>query len=937
MLGFLFVFCTAFCSAQTRAFGYVKDSEGKPLENVEIELITTGEIIRTDKIGYFQWVDLKEGEYLMSFVKLGFETKIIAFQTLKKERRKNLGEILLSRSEQNNMGIVVVDESSLDGDEDYIQPTVGLLSAGKNTFQRIAAYELGAYWFRPKGIDNKFERVLFNGISMSKNHDGRIDFSNWAGLNGVTRFPYEFSSYFSPSSYAFGSLGSTAYFDTRASGYKKGLVLNYSLTNRSYTHRLAGTYSSGVSKKGWAFTFSGSRRWANRGIIEGTYQDSYAYFVSVEKKISDKFSVNLTGFGAPTYKAGNSPNTQEVYDLAGKNYNSYWGWQNGKKRNSRIIRSFEPVIQLQFYKKIGKKTKWNHTFSYQWGRKGVSRLDRFGAPSEDPAYYRNLPSYWRSLYQRGDSEKGGIVTATEQNSLEEITNKFKENRQINWAVLYQANRNNLEKGALYSLAEDVRRDRTFSYFSHFDTKIKDHWKLNLNFLYQNLSSENYRKIKDLLGANYASNLNPFDGNNSYNTDSPNTRVYKGGEIHYSYGLNRQIYSLNVSTEINLSSIDFVGSVFAQYSESYRTGNFRNYFYPGNSKGKSKTYGFSNFGVKAKTTFKFNGRNFIVHSGAYFSVLPTLSEVFINPRISNFATPNTGNEKVTANSLSYFYRSNSLKLSFSAYWIDILGATDITRYYTEGLPGYGEGMVNQNALVTEAVTGAEKRYKGIEIAFETSLLKNFGVFGLASLGNYTYQNSPYLYYSVEQGSGPRGLRFLGEANIKNYRIAGTPQKAISLGVKYSSPDLWWLSFTGNYLADQYLGFSALSRTSLFYTDPITGNRYKTIDNYNNSGIRIPEAGTSEVSSLLQQKATSGQLLFNINAGKLFPLGKYRLGFVFSVNNVFNNRNYISGGYEQSRKSNFREAYLDAQRQSPMFGTKIWYDRGRTYFINLSVRF
>lgn len=32
-----------------------------------------------------------------------------------------------------------------------------------------------------------------------------------------------------------------------------------------------------------------------------------------------------------TVEGKNSPNTQEVTNLMGFKYNSYWGWQNGKK------------------------------------------------------------------------------------------------------------------------------------------------------------------------------------------------------------------------------------------------------------------------------------------------------------------------------------------------------------------------------------------------------------------------------------------------------------------------------------------------------------------------------------------------------------------------------------------------------------------------------
>ena len=125
-------------------------------------------------------------------------------------------------------------------------------------------------------------------------------------------------------------------------------------------------------------------------------------------------------------------------------------------------------------------------------------------------------------------------------------------------------------------------------------------------------------------------------------------------------------------------------------------------------------------------------------------------------------------------------------------------------------------------------------------------------------------------------------------------------------------------------DQYLDFSALNRTANFYTDPATGDNY--------AGA-TPEA----VASLLQQKKFDNQLMLNANAGKSFQIGPYRLGISINVNNILNNRNYVTGGFEQGRKSNFPEALEEAKRPIPFFGPKLWYDRGATFFANVYLRF
>ncbi|MGD1318908.1 carboxypeptidase regulatory-like domain-containing protein [Chryseobacterium sp. 2R14A] len=901
--------------AQTTVYAYVKGQDGKPVERAEVDLEQSVDDVTADKIGYFQFVDLKPGHYLITITKPNFDSKIVEFDVTADEKRKDLGVIVLNNSSATDAGVVVIDDSANDTEDggSAMQPTVGLLSSGRDAFQNVSAFELGAYWFRPRGVDNRFEDVLFNGVSMSKNDDGRIDFSNWGGLNDVTRYPYENVDNITPSEYTFGNLGGVVYYNTKASSYRKQTSLAYSFTNRSYLHRAMATYSSGMSKNGWAFTFSGSRRWGDNAIIDGVYQDAYAYFASVEKKFSERHSINFTGFGSPTYRASNSPNTQEVYDIMGKDYNSYWGWQDGEKRNSRIRKVFEPMFMLTDYLKIGKNSNWTNTVSYQIGSDARSRLDWFRGKDPNPTYYRNLPSY-------------GLVTADE----------FREKSQIDWTSLYSQN-NNIPietytiginpdgtpktikgKRAVYTLVEDVNRDKTFNFASHFDTRLKDNWKLNINFNYQNLKSDNFRRIKDLLGADFAFNRNAFNNDVQYNVDDPNFTVKVGDRTQYSYELTKNHYSLNISSEVDFNKFNIVASIFSSYSESQREGDYKSgiLILQNNSKGKSAIYDALDAGLKGKVTYKINGKNFIVYNGAFFSLAPTLNELYINPRAVDYLTPGVKNQIINSNDLSYIMRGQILKLRLSGYYTTVSNSTEISRYYAVVADQTG----SMNTLINEAMTGVDKRYIGAELGFDVKITPTLNATGVASIGEYKYTNRPDVYSFDDLND----FRSYGKANIKDYKVAGTPQKAFSFGLKYNSPKYWWVGASANYLMDQYLDFSALNKTASMYTDPGTNDTY---------------AGASPelIQQLTAQTKFDDQFMLNANAGKSFLIGKYRMGISVSVNNILNNRNYVTGGFEQGRAANFPQLLEESQRETPHFGPKLWYDRGITFFTNVYLRF
>ena len=886
--------------AQTTVYAYLKDEAGKPVESAGVDMKDSQNDVTADKIGYFQFVDLKPGHYSITISKLGFEDKVIEFDVVSDEKRKDLGAIVLSPvSDHSDLGVITIDDTSNQDDDNNSQPTVGLLSSGRDAFANAAAFELGAYWFRPRGVDNRFEDVLFNGVPMSKNDDGKVDFSNWGGLNDVTRYPLENVDNITPSEYIFGNLGGVTYYNTRASSYRKGVSLAYSYTNRSYFNRAMATYNTGLLKNGWAFSFSGSRRWADEGVIEGTYQDAYAYFASIEKRLGSKHALNFTAFGAPTYRGSNSPNTQEAYDIMGKNYNSYWGWQDGEKRNSRIRNVFEPVFQLEHFWKIGKKSNLNTTISYQQGSDARSRLDWFHAADPNPTYYRKLPSY-------------GIYTAEE----------FKANSQIDWTAMYQANNGNLDTGAVYSVIEDVNKDKTYNIVSHFDTRFQDNWKFNANFHYQRVESDNFRRVKDLLGAKYAKNLDAYNEDSYWNLDNPDYKVYEGDRTQYSYMLYRDSYALNLSTEVDLPRWNVVASIFSSYSESYRDGQFRNHFYAtGNgSKGKSDVFDAVDAGLKAKVTYKINGKNFLVYNGAYFSLAPTLNEIFVNPRTTNLITPNIENQLINSNDLSYIIRGQILKLRLTGYYTTIQKATEFSRYYFDIS---GSTTDEGNALAAEILTNLNKTYKGLELGAEIKVSPTLSVTAVGSYGDYKVTNNPDVATYDDQ-NGYRGKDFWGTAKLKDYKIAGTPQKAASLGIRYNSPKYWWIGVSGNFLADQYLDFSALNKTAVLYTNPATNDNY--------AGV-TPEL----ISQMTAQKKFDDQFMLNANVGKSFLFGKYRMGVSVSVTNILNNRDYVTGGFEQGRIVNFPDALQELNRATPHFGPKLWYDRGTQFFANVYLRF
>lgn len=912
--------------AQVKITGTIIDADTKqPIQDILIILQPNNIKQETNARGIFEFKNIDSGTYLVLVENEGYLSQSIEINTL---QDVVIDTIFLKPDIVRYIGAIVLSDDELDGDDDTEQVGItGFLQASKDVFQKTAAYDWSAFWFAPRGYNTKYTSILFNGISMNKATNGRPLWRNWGGLNDITRYPQELKYGLDPSSNTIGNVGVTTNFSTLASGFRKGTSISISKANRSYNNRIMATYSSGLMPNGWAFTVSGSRRWAEEALVEGTFYDAWAYFIALEKRINNKHSLNLTAFGAPYRRGGSSPNTQEVYNLFGNKYNSYWGYQDGKKRNERIRTTFEPVFFLTHIWKINYANKLQTSLGYQFGYQGSTRLNRGSGyfegdnliianpPNSSPNYYKYLPSFYIN--------QGLDVSLAE---IYNTNNDFipVKNRQLNWNYFYLFNQNLAAQGksAAYYMVDDRSKASTFSLNSTLTRKKGEHLTFNAVLNYQFLKSDNYRKLTDLLGGNSFLDVNVYEqGNRVYNNLlTPKKLISEGDRHNYSYELNRSFIELYTLFNFSYPKWNYYIAANINHTKMWREGNYQNGVYQDNSLGKSEKLDFYTISTKFGVMYKINGRNFIRTNIAFFSIAPTLEAVFPNARYTNTITPKITSEEVYAGDIGYVYRASKFRAKVTGFYTQFKNQINTSRYFTEGEITVGEEIINAGFL-TEVLQGTEKKYFGIEAATEISLTTTLTARVATSIGQYTYSNNPNLFFVNDATS--QFFR-IGKAALKNYKISGTPQQAYTAGLEYRSPKYWWLGTSMNYFANSYANIVSLKRTQFFIVNPVTG---------------VPYEGYTEslAKELLKQEKFSNAFMINFNAGKTWRVKNYYIGSSLSINNLLNNKNYKTGGFEQARTSNFASAKEDVDRSKPQFGNSYWYNSGITYFFNLFVRF
>ncbi|GAA6766988.1 hypothetical protein AAFH68_29350 [Flavobacterium sp. CGRL1] len=328
----LWSFNLAFAQQEITVTGIVIDARTQnPLENVVVTIQNTAVMQLTSKKGKFELHVFPTKEKLLLLRSQGYKDLLLKLQYNSGENI-NLGILQLEDTYTDEVpaALITLSDNDLSDDNSSSEMTSGLLQSSRDAFMQASAFNWGQARFRMRGLDSENGTMMLNGMTMNKIYDGRPQWNNWGGLNNVLR-NQEFSVGNAASNYTFGGVLGTQQIFTQASLYRKGIQLTFSGSNASYTLRAIGTYASGMSASGWAYVVSAGKRWADEGYFEGTNFDADSFFMSVEKKLNSKHSINFTGFYTPNSRGKNSPNTNEVTALMGEKYNSYWGVQNGKK------------------------------------------------------------------------------------------------------------------------------------------------------------------------------------------------------------------------------------------------------------------------------------------------------------------------------------------------------------------------------------------------------------------------------------------------------------------------------------------------------------------------------------------------------------------------------------------------------------------------------
>ena len=425
-------------------------------------------------------------------------------------------------------------------------------------------------------------------------------------------------------------------------------------------------------------------------------------------------------------------------------------------------------------------------------------------------------------------------------------------------------------------------------------------------------SKQFKTVDDLLGAKHLLDMDKFaerdfPGNNETiqnDLNKPDRRVYEGDVFGYDFRYHVTSADIWFQQEHSYRYLDLYFGTKLKYTGFQREGKMRNGRYPEDSYGKGKRHDFVDFGAKLGATYKFTGRHYLSANMMYQTVAPMVDKAYISPRITDRSAQDLKSMKVFSADLNYIFSFPMISGRVSVFNTQFFDDLMRVSYYHD----------SERTFVNHSLSGVNKSHRGIEagINFKLDGHWNFDLIGTVS--DYIYNNNPDGTISYENGKKDN---ITEEVFLKNARVGGTPQTIGTFGVNYFYK-YWFLNVNFNAFSRNHLEIAPLRRLASNYV----GIAPPGTDGYDQN---LHDAYLK----LTTQERFSGGGTIDLGIGKIWFLGDGKsINFNLSINNILDNKNVRTGGYEQGR--------LNLENPD-RFAPKYFYMQGINAFFNASYRF
>ena len=773
LLAIALVFSTA-AVAQSTVTGTITDSEtNSPLPGVNVIEKGTTNGVSADFDGNFT---LKTGstDAVIVFTFVGFLSQEISISG-----DTDLGNIQLAPSAYGLDEINIIASVAVDRKTPVAVSTIKAadiqLKLGSQEFPEILKSTPGIFATRAgggfgdgrvnvRGFESVNVAVLINGIPINDMENGRVFWSNWAGLGGVTS-SMQVQRGLGATKLAVPSIGGTINIITKTTDAEAGGNVFAEVGNDNY-RKYGLTYSTGLMESGWAATVAADKTDGD-GYVDGTEFTSISYFVNISRRFNDSHKLSFSAFGAKQ-RHGQRQNRHLIstYNDSGSKikYNADWGYKNGQVTHIEDNFYHKPQVSLNHYWHISDKTSVSSSAYASWGSGGGG-----GFNGSDLDAGPGFEGDGRFKFTSPDYRIGSLGP-------------------LNLDRIVEENIANGANGSSAYLRASRNDHNWYGLLSTLKTDLSDNLELVTGLDWRDYKGIHFREVTDLLGGQFA--INDDDVNNPLNP------VTVGDGIDYANDGLVGWFGLFGQLEYSKDKLTAFVSLSGSNTSYKRVDTFTHLV----SSGLQETdrYNFLGFSTKGGLNYNLNDEHNVFANLGYFEKAPIFDSVFLNFRNDNI-NEDAENEKITSFELGYGYRSEKFSANVNVYhtkW------QDRSLFITFEQP--------DETFATANILGVNAIHKGLEIDFVYKPSDKVSFTGMASFGDWTWDNNVenVRVFDEDQDEiddSPVNIHIAG------LKVADAAQTTMALGMNLELMPKTNLIIDYNYFANLYADFDPVDRS------------------------------------------------------------------------------------------------------------------------------
>ncbi|GAA0892512.1 TonB-dependent receptor [Fulvivirga kasyanovii] len=744
--------------------GKVLDEDnGEPLigANVRVKGTTKGSV--ADVGGNFKIGDVAVGSQTIVVSFIGFGEKEVEV-TVNEGQNTDIGTVQMKSSAIGLSEVQVIASVAVDRKTPVAVSTIKesfiAEKASNQEFPELLKSTPGVYATKTgggygdsrinvRGFNSVNVAVLINGVPVNDMENGRVYWSNWAGLTDVTR-SMQVQRGLGASKVAVPSIGGTINILTHTTDAEKGGYVFAGVGNNNYK-KAAFSLSSGLTEKNWAVSVAAAKITGD-GWAEGLEFEGYNYFFNVSKIINDEHTLSLTGFGAPQ-RHGQRQNMQSIETFRnapqGIKYNADWGILNGE-----VVH-----VEDNFYHKP------QFSLNHYWTINETSELST--------ALYASYGTGGGGGYQNVDISIGDFRTGNEYSpyDLDAVVDQNVASADGHALSFLRASRNDHKwYGALSTYTKEVN--------SNLDILAG----LDLRY-YKGI---HFTEVVDLLGADYV--LDDSDANQPVRRAGVGDKInyYNDGIVLWEGGFLQAEYTsgaLTAFASLAASNTSYKRIDYFLYEDDdpLQETDFQNFF---------------GYQVKGGANYNLTRNHNVFANLGYFEKAPDFDAVYQNNQ--NIVNEDAENQKILSFELGYGYRSTQLNANVNFYrtnWKD--------RTFTQRFPG------SDNQFFFANILGVNALHQGVELDFLYKPTTNLTFNGMLSVGDWVWQNNVDGVNIFDENQDIVGS--ISTLYIEDLKVGDAAQTTAAFGIDYKVIDNFKLGMTYNYYANLYASYDPTDRT------------------------------------------------------------------------------------------------------------------------------